>query len=85
VSKGPSGFHYGDFSATKPTAMMWLVNDRLGRRVLVARYDPYYGWGLADKRNFNSRLSDALFENYRPLECPRIATTDWRLEYEKFS
>lgn len=58
---------------------MWLVNERLKRRVLLAKYYPSTGW-YAFHHNLQEKL-DNVFDG--DTEVSSIGPTDWVLEYEE--
>ena len=64
---------------------MWLVNDRLRKRVLLAKYRPSAGWVSTVQVEQNL---DAIFEEPELADNETLAydfsegSTDWRVVYE---
>lgn len=56
---------------------MWLVNDRLGKRVLLAKYYPSTGWYMVDSAGADLTAADET-DN----AVSQWGPVDWRLEYE---
>jgi hypothetical protein len=62
---------------------MWLVNDRTGDRILLARYYPEAGW--LTHIDFEAHLIEAFQSDHMKARQshPAEGPTDWRLEYDK--
>jgi hypothetical protein len=62
---------------------MWLVNDRTGDRILLARYYPETGW--LTHIDLEAHLVEAFQADHVRVLQPYVAqgSTDWRLEYDR--